>query len=151
MARDLSVTLNLDLFDMADKAIEKGASEGLAALGFVLQEEIQNNIQLNQQVDTGAMRTSTHTVTDSKDNRQGAIEDAKRKAAIPGVKSGRTHDAPASIPGTEIVDPMTVKVAMAMEYAEAQEALNPFAAPAVATVTPKAEGLVGAYIVEALK
>lgn len=115
--------------------LRNAASRGLRQIGLDLADEINLNITINNQVDTGAMRASvfmdaTGTQTRSRGR---SIGEATWLASQPGRKSGATFNFAEQIADEEWQPQgkLEVKVALSAEYAMWQERKIKFMAPAV--------------------
>lgn len=126
------------------KGLQNAASRGLRQIGLDLADEINLNITINNQVDTGAMRASvfvdaTGTVGQTRGQ---SIGEATWRASQPGVKSGETFDFGEKIE-TDITwrpqGKLEAKVALSAEYAKWQEKRIKFLAPAMDTVRSRQE------------
>lgn len=152
-----TVKVNLDKFDLMEANITKGASAGIRALAFAVQEQAQQNIQDQGAIDTGALRSSIYTETDREDGRIAAISEAKAKAASVGAKSGKPGNPEAiATVGTQISGGLMAKVGVAMEYGlyiemgTVKMGARPFLFPAANQVGDKAEKIIGGFVAEAV-
>lgn len=149
-----TVKVNLDKFDLMEAKIAKGASAGIRALAFAIQEQAQQNIQEVGAIDTGALRSSIYTETDREDGRIAAISEAKTKAASVGVSGKPGNPDAIASPGTQISGGLMAKVGVAMEYGlyiemgTVKMGARPFLFPAANQVGGQAEQIVGGYIGE---
>lgn len=125
-----------------ESALER-TSRTLAARGA---EEMIQNITINDQIDTGAMRASVffQTYNDAKVNYQRGITEATAAAKIPGKKTGRTFDFKKKINAIEW-EPGSIfesKVGISAEYAKWQEWKHlKFLYPAFQTVRAESKSI----------
>lgn len=109
--------IKFDKFKVADKAVAKGLSQALAALGFAIQDRAVDNIQQIEAIDTGAMRASVYVDTDGVPGRESAVAAAIREGANVGQHSGKPHlETVIAEEGTKVDGPNEVKVGVCVNY-----------------------------------
>jgi hypothetical protein len=103
-----------------------------------LDAAIQENITINNQIDTGAMRAGVFVdVFNGDQGRESAISKARAEGSKPGAKSGRAQKLDGDFAIEESWKPEQdgdAKVGMVMDYSAPQNALKAFVKPAVAEV-----------------
>jgi hypothetical protein len=117
------------------RELQNAASRGLRQIGLDLADEINLNITINNQVDTGAMRASVFMDASGTQQRSRgqSIGEATWLASQPGRKSGATFKFAEKIADEEWQPQgkLEVKVALSAEYAIWQELMIKFMDPAV--------------------
>lgn len=117
------------------KELQDAASRGVRQIALDLADEINLNITINNQVDTGAMRASVFMDASGTQQRSRgqSIGEATWLASQPGKKSGATFKFAEKIADEEWhpKGKLEAKVGLSAEYAIWQERRIKFAAPAV--------------------
>lgn len=117
------------------RELQDAASRGLRQIALDLVNEIQLNIDINNQVDTGAMKASAFMDSSGtyRKSRGRSIGEATWKASQPGRKSGATFNFAEQIADEEWQPKgkLEAKVALSAEYAIYQERKIKFMAPAL--------------------
>lgn len=133
-----------------EKAIHAAIEEGIRKAEIVILTEgaagVIDQITVNNQVDTGAMRASPYIETGEHakteiPNREESIAKGKELASHPGVKSGKPHDFNEEMDITWRPRRLQGKLALSADYAKYQEDLIPFLAPTFDDLNSRAQGI----------
>lgn len=122
------VELDFSKMEGVKKKLNKVLRHALISISAEIAEQTSEEITINNQVDTGAMRASIFLdlIGDGSMTRSAALSSAKIKAALPGAKSGRPHDFHEAVSTWDPRGAYEAKVALSAEYAKYQEKRMPF-------------------------
>ena len=137
--------------DMVLSELRNAASKGVRQIALDLVNEVQLHIDINNQVDTGAMKASVFMDASGTQHRTRgeSIGDAAWMASQPGVKTGRTFNFADHVEPDQLWQPkgkLEAKVALSAEYAKWQEKRLKFLAPAADQTRGRSEQVMSVHL-----